>query len=99
MVCTWRHIVIFAKDDGLPALYNKFHDFYGNSIQPPDVAARVKAIVRSGAGIVNSVNELRNNNTIAHPNGILIQEREAQLVIRLVNAIVDYLEDVERCLQ
>lgn len=93
-----EHHIIFAKDDGLPALYNKLHDFYGNSIQPPDVAARVKAIVRSGAGVVNSVNELRNNNTIAHPNGILIQEREAQLVIRLVNAIVDYLEDVERSL-
>lgn len=28
-------------------------------------------------------------------NGSLIKEREAQLVIRLVNAIVDYIEDVE----
>ena len=46
-------------------------------------------------GMINAVNELRNNNTIAHPNGYLIQKREAQLVIRLVNAIIDYIKDIE----
>ena len=51
--------------------------------------------MRSGAGIITAVNELRNNNTIAHPNGSLIQEREARLVIKFVNAAVDYIEDVE----
>lgn len=48
------------------------------------------------SGMMNAVNELRNNNTIAHPNGQLIQAREAQLVIRLVNAVVDYIEEVEK---
>lgn len=46
--------------------------------------------------MVTTVNELRNNNTVAHPNGNLIQKREAQLVIRLVNAIIDYVEDIEK---
>lgn len=92
------HQIVYGREDSLSALYNKLHDYYGNNIQPPDVAARIKTIMRSGAGIINSVNELRNNNTIAHPNGPLIQEREAQLVIRLVNVIVDYIEDVERSL-
>ena len=45
--------------------------------------------------MINAVNELRNNNTVAHPNGQLIQKREAQLVIRMVHAVVDYVEDVE----
>ena len=90
------HQIAYGREDSLSALYNKLHDYYGNSIQPPDVAARIKTIMRSGAGIINSVNELRNNNTIAHPNGPLIQEREALLVIRFVNAIVDYVEDVEK---
>lgn len=92
------HQIVYGREDSLSSLYNKLHDYYGNRIQPPDVAARIKTIMRSGAGIINSVNELRNNNTIAHPNGPLIQEREAQLVIRLVNVIVDYIEDVERSL-
>lgn len=53
-------------------------------------------ILRSAGGMVTTVNELRNNNTVAHPNGNLIQKREAQLVIRLVNAIIDYVEDIEK---
>ena len=92
------HQIVYGREDSLSALYNKLHDYYEKSIQPPDVAVRVKTIMRSGVGIINTVNELRNNNTIAHPNGLLIQVREAQLVIRLVNAIVDYIEDVEKSL-
>ena len=53
-------------------------------------------ILRSAGGMVTAVNELRSNNTVAHPNGNLIQKREAQLAIRLVNAIIDYVEDIEK---
>lgn len=90
-----EHSVTYVADDGLPALFAKLHGFYGGSIQPTDVADRVKSILRSAGGMITAVNELRNNNTIAHPNGQLIQKREAQLVIRLVNAVVDYIEDLE----
>lgn len=91
-----EHQVAFVRDDSISALYNKLHDYYGNCIQPPDVATKIKTIMRSGAGIIHSVNELRNNNTIAHPNGPLIQEREARLVIGLLDVIVDYIEDIEK---
>ncbi len=90
-----EHGVTYGVEDGLPALFAKLHGYYGDSIQPPDVAERLKTILRSAGGMINAVNELRNNNTIAHPNGELIQKREAQLVIRIVNAVVDYVEDVE----
>lgn len=90
-----EHGVDYGADDGLPALFAKLHGYYGGSIQPADVADRVKNVLRSAGGMINAVNELRNNNTIAHPNGQLIQKREAQLVIRLVNAVVDYIEDLE----
>ena len=90
-----EHNVAYGEADGLPALFTKLHGYYGVSIQPQDVADRVRTILRSAGGMINAVNELRNNNTIAHPNGELIQAREARLVIRLVNAVVDYIEDVE----
>lgn len=90
-----EHNVAYEEDDGLPALFTKLHGYYKTSIQPSVVADRVRTILRSAGGMINAVNELRNNNTIAHPNGELIQAREARLVIRLVNAIVDYIEDVE----
>lgn len=83
-------------DDSLPGLFARLHAYYGSTIQPADVGERVKMILRSAGGMVTTVNELRNNNTVAHPNGNLIQKREAQLVIRLVNAIIDYVEDIEK---
>lgn len=66
-----------------------------NNIQPKDVASKIKDIMRSGAGMITKINELRNNNTAVHPNDSLIQEREARLVIKLVNVLVDYIEDIE----
>ena len=90
-----EHKIAFKEDDSLPALFTKLYHYYSNSIQPVAVGERVKGILRSASGMINAVNELRNNNTIAHPNGQLIQAREAHLVIRLVNAVVDYIEDVE----
>lgn len=71
------------------------HTCYETIIQPTDVAARVKTILRSAGGMVQSGNELRNNNTIVHPNGQLIEKREARLVIEPVIAVIDYLEEVE----
>ena len=91
-----EHGMSYGDDDKLPALFAKLHGYYGDYIQPADVGDRIKNILRSAGGMINAVNELRNNNTIAHPNGQLIQKREAQLVIRLVNAVVDYIEDVEK---
>lgn len=93
-----EHRVAYGAEEGITALYTKLHGFYAAAIQPHDVGERIKTILRSAGGMINAVNELRNNNTIAHPNGQLIQAREAQLVIRLVNAVVDYIEDVENSL-
>ena len=83
----------------MPSLYSKLHIFYEEYIQPPEVGNRIKSILRSAGGMVNAVNELRNNNTVVHPNSQLIQKREAQLAIRLVNAVIDYVEDIETSLK
>lgn len=92
------HGIIYDDNESLPSLYTKLHSYYEESIKPPEVSSRIKAILRSAGGMINAVNELRNHNTIAHPNGQLIQEREAKLVVRLVNAVVDYIEDIENSL-
>ena len=73
-----EHGVAYGADDRLPALFAKLHGYYGGSIQPVDVADRVKSILRSAGGIITR---------------LLIPT--AQLVIRLVNAVVDYIEDLE----
>lgn len=90
-----EHDIACGTGEGLPVLYSKLHGQYSRVIQPSEIGERVKSILRSGSGMINTINELRNNNTIVHPNGHLIQKREAKLVIRLVNAIMDYIEDIE----
>lgn len=89
------HEVEFDKGDNLSSLYKKVYMYFENNIQPKDVASKIKDIMRSGAGMITKINELRNNNTAVHPNDSLIQEREARLVIKLVNVLVDYIEDIE----
>lgn len=64
-------------------------------IRPSEVSEKVKTVLRNASGIVSAINELRDNHSLAHPNSILIQEREAMLVIRLINAVVDYIEELE----
>lgn len=93
------HGVDYGENESLPSLYSKLHNFYEEHIQPPEVGNRIKSILRSAGGMVNAVNELRNNNTVVHPNSQLIQKREAQLAIRLVNAVIDYVEDIETSLK
>lgn len=94
-----EHNVEYTRDDDIRALYSKLHHYYGSHIQPQDVAERIFNLLRSGNVMINAVNELRNNNTIAHPNGALIQKREAKLVIDMVHAIIAYIEDIEYSLQ
>lgn len=93
------HQVPYAQSDSLPALLAKLHDYYGQEIRPPQVASRVRTILRSCGGAVGAINEIRNNNTYAHPTEQLIKDREAKLVIRTVDTLMSFIEDVESEIQ
>ena len=82
-------------EESLPGLFAKLHSYYEGHILPTSIGGRIKMILRSAGAMINAINELRNNNTVAHPNGQLIQEREAKLVIRLVSAVLEYIQDIE----
>jgi hypothetical protein len=64
-----------------------------------DVGARpeeVTKILGSMATIFDSLNPVRNNASIAHPNDELIGEPEAMLVINTVRTLLGYLESKRR---
>lgn len=90
------HGVTHSEGDTLQQLYSKLHKCYESEIKPQEVADLIKTAVRSGSGIVSSINDIRNRHTVSHPNSNLIQQREAILVISMVKCIVDYLEEVEK---
>ena len=91
-----EHDLHFEKDDSLSELLTKLYEYYCSHIQQKDAGDRIKTILQRTEGIINTIDELKNNNADAHSDGQLIEKREAQLVISLINSIVDYIEDVEK---
>ena len=59
-----------------------------------DQSGLIKTTLRSASGVINSINELRNRHSLAHPNDSIITVREAELCIRLVKELSDYIEKV-----
>ena len=96
-----RHILTkhgehFENDDSLSELLTKLHGYYCSHILPTDEGDRFKTILQSTGEIINTINELKNNNADAHSDGQLIKKREAQFAVSLLNSIVDYIDDVEK---
>ena len=94
-----EHGVHFETDDSMSALLTKLHEHYCSHAQQPDAGDRIRTILLSTEGFIDTIDRLRNN-TAALPDGQLygklLEKREAQLAIDLLNSLVDYIEDVEK---
>ena len=77
-------------DDAYDRIYTAFSD-YMKYIQQNDVGDRTKAILQSAGGVLDAINEARNDSIAAHPDGQLIEKREAQLTVDLINSIAEYV--------
>ena len=52
----------------------------------------IKTILNSFAAILNVLNPLRNLGSVAHPNELLLDKYDAQLVVNASKTIFSYLE-------
>ena len=77
-------------DDAYDRIYTAFSD-YMKYVQQSDVGDRTKAILLSTGGILDAINEARNDSTAAHPDGQRVEKREAQLAVGLINSIAEYV--------
>ena len=77
-------------DDAYDRIYTAFSD-YMKYIQQNDVGDRTKAILLSTGGILDAINEARNDSTAVHTDGQLVEKREAQLAVGLINTIAEYV--------
>ena len=77
-------------DDAYDRIYTAFSD-YMKYIQQNDVGDRTKAIIISIGGILDTINEARNDTSAAHPDGQRVEKREAQLAVGLINSIAEYV--------
>lgn len=83
----------YEESDTLSQLYSKLHSYVGNSIAT-EQSGLMKTALRSASGVVSSINDFRNRYSLAHPNDSIIAVREAELCIKLVKDISDYIEKV-----
>lgn len=59
-------------------------------------AEEISRVYQSMANIIDALNALRNNASVAHPNPALLGEPEAVLVINAVRSLLGYLEGKRR---
>lgn len=85
--------VSYEESDTLSQLYNKLHTHVKVNIAT-DQSEIIRTTLRSASGIIDSINKLRNQNSLAHPNDSIITNREAELCINLVKDLTDYIEKV-----
>ncbi len=83
----------YEESDTLHQLYNKLHSYIGAEIED-EQSKLIKTTIRSASGVIISINELRNRFSLAHPNESIITSREANLCIRLIKELSDYIEKV-----
>ena len=66
--------------------------FSGSGVRSDDV----DRILGSMASILDALNPVRNNASVAHPNAELLGDPEARLVINTVRTLLNYFEDKRR---
>ena len=52
----------------------------------------INQVLNSSAGILNALNPLRNQGSVAHPNKCLIEKDEAMLIINITRSLLHYLD-------
>lgn len=88
-VCDENNIT-YSKDATLNQLMNSLkteHSAFNTKNE------NVEQILKSMANVLDKLNPLRNNSSLAHSNPVLLEPDEAMLVINTVNTLLAYLDN------
>lgn len=89
-ICSQSSIPFIEQDD-LVVLVKKVFTLHPK-LKIPVKESEIKNIARSLSSIADSLNPIRNQGSLAHPNESLLDEPEATLVINSVRTLMTYLE-------
>lgn len=81
----------YTESETLNQLFKKMYTFYESNAS---LDKKITTILKSLTGAVYSINELRNKNSLSHPNENIVNDRDAKLAIEAVRIIVNYLEEL-----
>jgi len=89
-VCDKSTIVV-GENAGLTQLFKAIREQHPAFVESGPRATDIDRIVKSMATILDSLNPLRNQATLAHPNDAILEEAEAMLVINGARTLLHYL--------
>lgn len=86
--------VTYDESETLSQLYTKLHKKISSTMGSSEIAELMKKSLRSASGMISAINEKRNRHSLSHPNDNLLQNREAELTIKLVKDLSDYINSI-----
>jgi hypothetical protein len=91
-VCN-RDGIIYQRDSSLTALFKLIRQqhpkFKDNGLH----RSEIEKILNSSSAILDALNPLRNNASVAHPNQNLLEKEEAMLVINIARSLLHYFNE------
>ncbi len=91
-VCINKQIA-FNSDDAITALLPKINNYIKLKVGV-ERNDKVFAMLRSANSMLDTINNLRNHYSMAHPNETLLTESDARFSINLVRSIMTYINDL-----
>jgi Abortive infection C-terminus len=83
----------FSHDDGVTKLFKILCQYHPKFQSDNPNSQATDRLLKSFAGIIDSLNPIRNHASLAHPNEHLLEKEEASLFINVVRTLVQYLDE------
>lgn len=92
-ICVNHAIAVDSTNDNVPGLLGRITAHLQG--MPDDGRnADIFKMLRSAASILNSINYLRNHNSMAHPTEMLLNDADSRFAINLVRSIMAYIDEL-----
>jgi Abortive infection C-terminus len=85
--------VPFSNDDGVTKLFKTLCQYHPKLQSDNPNSQATDRLLKSFAGIIDSLNPIRNHASVAHPNEHLLEKEEAMLFIDVVRTLLRYLNE------
>lgn len=86
-----KNKIEYNNSDTLNQLFKKLYSFYADKY---NLDEHIITIFKSLTGTITAINDLRNWNSLSHPNYQIISNSNAKFVISAVELLVNYLQDL-----
>lgn len=82
----------YAANDTTVALLKKLRKEHPRLKDPGPRAGDIQTVINGAASILDALNPVRNQASVAHPNALLLGPAEAQLVVNIGRTLLTYID-------